>query len=71
MMLRPLQVKLQRAQSYSKYIKFNEMKNKIFLDALCKSNARWDGKQDFSIWPKNGDFFHRDSLFLYIFQKRV
>ena len=46
MMLRPLQVKLQRAQSYSKYIKFNEMKNKIFLDALCKSEARWDGKQE-------------------------
>ena len=29
------------------FIKFNEMKNKIFLDALSKSDARWDGKQKF------------------------
>ena len=36
-----------------KCIKFNEMKNKIFLDALSKSDARWDGKQEFFfIWPK-------------------
>ena len=31
----------------AKYIKFNEIKNKIFLDALAKSDARWDGKQEF------------------------
>ena len=30
----------------AKYIKFIEMKNKIFLDALSKSYARWDGKQE-------------------------
>ena len=36
----------------AKYIKFNKMKNKIFLDALSKSDARWDGKQNFFfIWP--------------------
>ena len=35
-----------------KYFKFNEIKNKIFLDALSKSDARWDGKQEiFFIWP--------------------
>ena len=28
------------------------MNNKIFLDALSKSDARWDGKQEsFFIWP--------------------
>ena len=37
----------------AKCIKFNEIKNKIFLDALSKSDARWDGKQEFFfIWPK-------------------
>ena len=30
----------------AKYIKFNEIQNKIFLDALSKSDARWDGKQE-------------------------
>ena len=36
-----------------KYIKFNEIKNKIFLDALAKSDARWDGKQEYYfMWPK-------------------
>ena len=30
-----------------KYTKFNEIKNKIFLDALSKSDVRWDGKQEF------------------------
>ena len=33
-----------KKNNYSaKYIKFNAMKNKIFLDALSKSDARWDG----------------------------
>ena len=27
----------------AKYIKFNEIKNKNFLNALSKSDARWDG----------------------------
>ena len=37
----------------AKYIIFNEIKNKIFLDALSKSDARLDGKQEiFLIWPK-------------------
>ena len=36
----------------AKYIKFNETKNEIFLDALLKNDARWDGKQEFFfIWP--------------------
>ena len=30
----------------AKYIKFNEIENKIFLDALSKSDALWDGKQE-------------------------
>jgi len=30
----------------AKYINFNEIKNKFFLDALSKSDARWDGKQE-------------------------
>ena len=30
----------------AKYIKINETENKIFLDALSKSDARWDGKQE-------------------------
>ena len=34
----------------AKYMKFNEMKNKIFLDALSKSDAQWDGKQDFFLY---------------------
>ena len=29
----------------AKYIKFDEMKNQIFLDALSKIDARWDRKQ--------------------------
>ena len=29
----------------AKYI--NKIKNKIFLDALSKSDAHWDGKQEF------------------------
>ena len=33
-----------------KYIKFNEIKNKIFLDALSKSDARWDGKQEYFLY---------------------
>ena len=37
----------------AEYIIFNEIKNKIFLDALSKSDARWDGKQEILfIWPK-------------------
>ena len=36
-----------------KYIKFSEIKNKFFLDALAKSGARWDGKQEYYfMWPK-------------------
>ena len=32
----------------AKYIKLHQIQwNKIFLDALSKSDARWDGKQDF------------------------
>ena len=31
----------------AKYIKFDEIENKIFLDALSKSDPRWDGKQEF------------------------
>ena len=27
--------------------KFNKVKNKNFLDALSKSDARWNGKKDF------------------------
>ena len=35
-----------------KYIKFNEIKDKIFLDVLAKSDARWDGKQEYYfMWP--------------------
>ena len=35
-----------------KYIKFNEIKKK-FLDALAKSDAPWDGKQEYYfMWPK-------------------
>ena len=34
----------------AKYIKFNEIKNKIFLDALLKSDARWDGKQEIFLY---------------------
>ena len=35
-----------------KDIKFNEIKNKIFLDALAKNDARWDGKQEYYfMWP--------------------
>ena len=30
-----------------KYIKVNEIENKNVLDAPSKSDARWDGKQDF------------------------
>jgi len=30
----------------AKYINFNEIKNKFFFDALSKSDARWDGKQE-------------------------
>ena len=31
------------------------IKNKIFVDALSKSDARWDGKQEKNfIWPKLG-----------------
>ena len=34
--------------------KFNEIKNKIFLDALAKSDARWDGKQEYYfMWPNS------------------
>ena len=32
--------------SSAKYIKFNEIRSKIFLDALSKSDARWDEKQE-------------------------
>ena len=43
-----------------KYIKLNEIKNKIFLDALAKSDARWDGKQEYYfMWPKN-DFLQNE-----------
>ena len=36
-----------------KYIKFSEIKDKIFLDTLAKSDARWDGKQEYYfMWPK-------------------
>ena len=33
------------------------MKNKIFLDALSKSNARWDGKQEFFLFGLSCDTF--------------
>ena len=34
----------------AKYIRFNEIKNKIFIDALSKSDARCDGKQEFFLY---------------------
>ena len=34
----------------AKFIKFNEVENKIFLDALFKSDARWDGKQEIFLY---------------------
>ena len=34
----------------AKYIKLNEIENKVFLDALSKSNARWDGKQEIFLY---------------------
>ena len=36
-----------RLQKSINYIKFNKMKNKIFLDALVKNDARSKGKQYF------------------------
>ena len=34
----------------AKYIKFNEIKNKTFLDALSKSNARLDGNMKYFLY---------------------
>ena len=34
----------------AKYIKFNEMKNRFFLDALSKSDVRLDRKQDIFLY---------------------
>ena len=35
----------------AKFIKFNEIENKIFFDELSKSDARWTGNKIFFIWP--------------------
>ena len=58
-----------------KYIKFNEIENRIFLDALLKSVACWDRKQEIFYmalagmikWCKNVKFGQfQSSLFLFL-----
>ena len=51
----------------AKYIKFNEIKSKVFLDALSKSDARWDRKQDFFyLYGLMGQHFLRYMIFAII-----
>ena len=37
----------------AKYIKFNEIRNNFFLDALSKSDAHWQGKQELFLYGLN------------------
>ena len=54
-----------------KYIKFDEIKNQIFLDALAKSDARWDGKQEYYfMWPKMQQFMLTDPFCVTLKDKR-
>ena len=39
-----------KTNSSAKFIKFNDIKNENFLDALFKSDARWDGKQEIFLY---------------------